>query len=334
MDKYCKTILKEYSAGKSILQVCSTGGMPSIVTVKKWLFNKEYDYEYKGFREAFLRIQQEMLFIYYDDLRALHNYLLCNFVEDKYGNEVICPKAKKHYYDFTIAIQWFRKHLDLLEKLYDHHARGLDFPIEGIHFEAILQQPKELGTKDPETNIERLMSALNNLGSLYLDTRTRISSSITRAEAEALLGTPLLYGRIHKKNRRKPIPRRGVLHTPSSDNEPLRQPTPTPTPNSNPNSNSNPNPTSNSNFKPRTGPIPPGLIGTKYASLYHPDPLHYDFDTTSILNLSNEPQDAAPNRKSYIVNRKSVYLSVNEFCNSQSSIRNRQFAFPSLLNSS
>jgi hypothetical protein len=321
MDSYCKYILTEYYPDGNILEICTRPGMPSIVQVKKWLFNREFANEYAGFRKEFLRIQNIKLYLYYEDLQDKLDNLKHHYIKNKKGLTVIDPKVAKEYRDFFQAIKWYERSLDLLVKLYDHHARGLDFPIEGIHFDAILEQPKELEPKDPEINIERLMSALNNLGSLNIDTRTRISSSITRAEAEALLGTPLLYGRIHKNNRRKPIPRRGVLHTPSSDNEPLRQPTP--------NSNSNPN----SNFKPYYGPIPPGLIGTKYASLYHPDPLHYDFDTTSILKLSNESHDDIPNRKSYITNGQSVYLSVNEFCNSQSSIRIPQFSFPSFFNS-
>jgi hypothetical protein len=318
--------------------------MPSIVQVKKWLFNREFANEYAGFREEFLRLQNIKLYLYYEDLQDKLNNLKHHYIKNKKGLTIIDPKVAKDYRDFFQAIRWYERSLDLLVRLYDYHAQGLDFPIEGIHFDSILSP----GTAGPLPATAHPKPSRYDITPDSLNYDYRIRSSITRAEAEALLGTPLLYGRIHKKNHRKPIPRRGVLHTPSSSNEPLRQPTPNS--NSNPNSNFNllhtpssakeplrqptPNSNPNSNFKPRTGPIPPGLIGTKYASLYHPDPLHYDFDTTSILNLSNEPQDAAPNRKSYIVNRKSVYLSVNEFCNSQSPIRNPQFSFPAILNSS
>jgi hypothetical protein len=259
LDSYCKYILTEYYPDGSILEICTRPGMPSIVQVKKWFFNREFANEYAGFREEFLRLQNIKLYLYYEDLQDKLNNLKHHYIKDKKGLTIIDPKVAKEYRDFFQAIRWYERSLDLLVKLYDHHARGLDFPIEGIHFDTILQQPKELELKGPEINIERLMSALNDLGSLNIDTRTRISSSITRSEAEALLGTPLLYGRIHKKNRRKPTPRenrRGVLHTPTSANEPLRQPTP----------NSNPN----SNFKPYSGPIPPGLRGTKYERLWHP----------------------------------------------------------------
>jgi hypothetical protein len=321
MDQYCKHILTKYSRGGSILQVCSEPGMPSIAVVKKWLFNKEYNYEYAGFREGFLRIQNNMLHCYHDDLHAKQEALYNITGNNEKERNANYRKASKEHRDFYMAVQWFNKHIELLAKLYDHHARGLDFPIEGIHFDAIISPPPTNVLQTPSSKVS-IWDKLSNLdfGNINLNFSFKIYSSITRAEAEEILGTPLLYGRIHKRTSQKTTPqneRRGVLHTPSLHTPSLDTPIPQ-TPGSH-----------ISNYKHK--PCPPGLIGTKYETLYYPQLLHYDFDTSSILNLSSAHQDDAPNRKSILsggINQKLLIL------NPQLSIRNSQFIIPSLINSS
>src|SRR5947209_7574097 len=109
MDSYCKQIIDEFCYGESILEICSRPGMPSIVQVKKWLFNKEYAHEYAGLREQYLDIQKFQLLEHYNEVIIKADNL--STIITKSGKQIIDPQKYKEYRDYFKAIMWFEKHI-------------------------------------------------------------------------------------------------------------------------------------------------------------------------------------------------------------------------------
>jgi len=183
--------------------------MPSVYVVKQWLFNREYHHEFEGFRELWLQFQENYAMILCDTMSW--NIKQLNNIPDDNDRKVKIKEVNK----YNTAVLWYLKSLRQLKKLYEAHAQGKDYLIEGVHYDAILkplpdlpdiseeeyekkraEREARMATKYSFSLEEHVLRATNDLRSCY-------SSDITREEAERLIGMPLLYGRIFKPRKRR-----------------------------------------------------------------------------------------------------------------------------------
>ena len=193
----------------SLFDLCERPGMPSVYVVKQWLFNREYHHEFEGFRELWLQFQENYAMILCDTMSW--NIKQLNNIPDDNDRKVKIKEVNK----YNTAVLWYLKSLRQLKKLYEAHAQGKDYLIEGVHYDAILkplpdlpdiseeeyekkraEREARMATKYSFSLEEHVLRATNDLRSCY-------SSDITREEAERLIGMPLLYGRIFKPRKRR-----------------------------------------------------------------------------------------------------------------------------------
>ena len=180
--------------------------------LKKLLFYKEYHEEYKPLRKILLSAQKIMLLRYFEEIEKQSDQLGGYIIKDNNGRHIIDPRAIEDYTKYVKSVQWFRKHVGLLRRLYEAHERGEDFLVEGVHYEAVFTLPEELEETNKKYVPKTTLSSKSPLGDLGVDEQKKVEKEVdeyapakilnlrpnmNRAMAEEILGVPLLYGRIY-----------------------------------------------------------------------------------------------------------------------------------------